>query len=276
MSAATAIVLFQVVAGIAIAMASLEIIVARGYLHVSAIASWDVAKLRLSVFVGRRERMWDKLFGYRSVIGLQLIRLVTAVVLVIGALTAATPALLGGLTLLLAGAQVALFIRDPNGWDGADQLLVIGLVPIGIAQLAQSETMALLALYFLTTQVVLSYLTAGLWKLASATWRRTPALTAILLTRDYGTPSLGRWLDRYPTLGRVFGWSVIMWEIGFVLALFAPPGVLIAVLAAGLAFHLSTALLMGLTSFFLAFCATYPAVYFTGGQLRSLLMGWFG
>jgi len=92
-------------------------------------------------------------------------------------------------------------------------------------------------------------------------------MQSILNTATYGHPTAAGLLRRQPWVGGFVGWSVIVVEIVFPVALVAPPGVLVALLFAGAMLHLATAVLIGLDTFFWAFTATFPAIIFAHGVL---------
>lgn len=71
-----------------------------------------------------------------------------------------------------------------------------------------------------------------------------------------------------PAIGRAAGHSVLIWESLFLLALTAPPAVVLAMLAAGAAFHAGCAIVMGLNRFIWAFVAGYPALLCTNLAIR--------
>ena len=83
-----------------------------------------------------------------------------------------------------------------------------------------------------------------------------------------GAPWLARHLSAHPSLDRLLCWTVIGWEIAFPIVFVAPQPVLVAFLTAGVIFHVSCALLMGLNRFVWAFCGCYPAVWATAMLLR--------
>ena len=57
-------------------------------------------------------------------------------------------------------------------------------------------------------------------------------------------------------------WLTIVFELGFAGVLWLPEPAGLALLATGLAFHVTTAVMMGLNVFVWAFAAAYPAVMF--------------
>jgi hypothetical protein len=172
---------------------------------------------------------------------------------------------------VVVAVSLLLHIRNPFGLDGSDQMsLVIFGALLVVALAPESEPLVYVALVFITCQLYLAYLTAGIAKLVSRTWRSGSALVGILGTDSYGYPSLGALLARSRPLAFLGAWSVITFECLFPAATnFSETGLVIA-LASGLIFHLSTAIVMGLNSFVWSFAAAYPAVICMTEQVRML------
>jgi hypothetical protein len=69
-------------------------------------------------------------------------------------------------------------------------------------------------------------------------------------------------LGAHPTVSRFVCWSVIGFECSAPLLILAGTPGAVAIIACGLVFHASIAMLMGLNVFLWAFAATYPALLF--------------
>jgi uncharacterized membrane protein (DUF485 family) len=159
--------------------------------------------------------------------------------------------------------------RRQIGGSGAEQLSFIVLVTFGLVVVAGGGDGARrLGDGFVAAQVVLAYLAAGVAKAASPIWRSGRAMAGILSTEGYGIPAFARLLSARPRLDKLLCWAVISWEIGFPLVLIAPRPVALALLATGVGFHVSCAIVMGLNRFVWAFCGCYPAVWATAMLLR--------
>jgi hypothetical protein len=163
------------------------------------------------------------------------------------------------------------FVRSRRqiGGSGAEQLTFIVLVTFGLVLVAGGgEDARRLGDAFIAAQVVLAYFASGVSKAASPVWRKGGALAGIMSAEGYGIPSIAALLEAHPGIDRLLCWSVIGWELAFPLVLIAPEPVMIALLAMGVMFHISCALLMGLNRFVWAFCGCYPAVWATAMLLR--------
>ncbi|MCB0961792.1 MAG: hypothetical protein KDA98_00540, partial [Acidimicrobiales bacterium] len=99
-------------------------------------------------------------------------------------------------------------------------------------------------------------------------WREGVALGWVANLRSLGAPWAADLLSRRPRLRVALSWAVMVGEVCFPLALFLPAPGVVAVLAAGLLFHLATAVVMGLNTFVWAFAATYPAVLLSWSALH--------
>ena len=171
--------------------------------------------------------------------------------------------------LCCVGTSGYLRSRRQIGGSGAEQLTFIALVAFALVIAAGGSRHARqVGDAFLAAQVVLAYFAAGAAKLASPVWRSGTAMTRILSTEGYGLPGVAELLVAHPLLDRLMCWSVVTWEVTFPLALVGPHSVLVVFLAAGAAFHIGCAVIMGLNRFVWAFCGCYPAVWATAMWLR--------
>lgn len=125
------------------------------------------------------------------------------------------------------------------------------------------------AVFFVAAQLVLSYLTAGIAKLISPIWRSGQAVGLIMRTKTYGTPWLSRTVKQLHLSGPL-SWATILFEVVGPLSVLAGPKPTLLFLAAGMLFHISIAIAMGLNTFVWAFTATFPAVYYA-----SQFLNWY-
>jgi hypothetical protein len=118
------------------------------------------------------------------------------------------------------------------------------------------------ALVFIAAQACLSYVVAGASKLQTASWRTGRAITLISSTLMWGNGNRARALRAHPRLAFWLCWATMLGECAVPLALVVPLPVTLALLACAGAFHVVTAMEMGLNSFVWAFWSTYPAIIF--------------
>ncbi|WP_424888894.1 hypothetical protein [Streptomyces sp. XH2] len=163
--------------------------------------------------------------------------------------------------LLLTTVLLSLH-RGAYGTDGADQMSALAVLCAAVTLTVGGAT-GRLFLAFLTCQLLLSYLIAGVAKLVSPVWRDGSCLAQILSTHAYGSPRLAALLRSHPLLALLLSWGVMVLEVTFFCALFLPSGPMEALLAAGVLLHLGIAVAMGLTTFVFAFVSAYPALVFT-------------
>jgi len=174
----------------------------------------------------------------------------------------------GALTASIVMISFLLTVRSTYGRDGADQMLFLTFTTITVAHAFGSAVARDLALWFLAAQACLSYLTAGVAKLASPIWRSGAALPGIFGTDIYGHAWVRNLLARYPVLVKTGSWSMISFECVFPLALVGVPALTVTLIVAGATFHVATAVFMRLNTFLWAFIATYPAVLYCSGVVR--------
>lgn len=168
---------------------------------------------------------------------------------------------------------IAVRWRRRLGGDGAEQMAAIVLLAAFAATVpVPGEVRITAAVLFVAGQVTLSYATAGIAKAISPVWRGGTALPLIFSTDGHGGPRVSRVFSANRSLALVACWMVIFYETTFVLMILGPEWMVLAALAAGFAFHIGCAVLMGLNSFLWAFPATYPCVYVASIQLQEWLI----
>lgn len=196
------------------------------------------------------------------------------VVLLLGAASAlAVPFLIDRPAAALTCASVTLGVhllthfRLVYGMDGSDQMQTVVWGAIVVYLGAASEVGRTAAVWFLAAQLALSYMTSGIAKAISPLWRSGRAVAEVVGTASYGTRGFLDIVQRY-RLSYALSWGTILFEVAGPLCITLGVGPTLAFLAAGVAFHVGIAAVMGLNSFVWAFLATYPAVLFVAASLR--------
>lgn len=182
--------------------------------------------------------------------------------------------LIACLVLLLASNAVPLWITGAFWADGSEKMGMIataGTLGIALGVARGDPALALAGALLAGGQATLCYAIAGWSKIPVRSWRDGSELTGVMASRAFGHSGLSRLLARHPRFAQLASWAVIVAEAAFPLALVAPQSWLIAALAILFAFHLGTAVFMGLNKFPWAFAATYPAVLLLGTAVRGLL-----
>ena len=167
---------------------------------------------------------------------------------------------------LLASSMITFY-----GSDGSDQmnmLIIITLFFCHFPMIAGSR-LAIIGLWFIGLQTCLSYTVAGIAKLASAEWRASTAIKDVFSTKTYGTRWAAVLLKKYPGINVFLCWNVMIMETLFPLCLILPFNYALIFIIWGFMFHLLTAIIMGLNSFFWAFMAAYPALFYINHQVQS-------
>ena len=239
------------IAAVGFALSALELYSTRrsfgreGIFSTDAIASFDLPRPILN----RVDRQLRRLL---------LLQLVGSAALIF-----AGPFTVVGRIALPAAFLSALIVRWRRciGGDGAEQM---GMLIFSAAVIAvipwPSSGRAVIAATFIAAQAGLSYLTAGIAKLASPVWRNGTALPLILSTYDHGHPAAASLVGHYPAISFLACWTVILFETLFPLLVLGPDWLLALSLGVGLAFHIGCAVFMGLNNFLWSFPAAYPSL----------------
>jgi uncharacterized membrane protein (DUF485 family) len=245
-------------AAFSILISSVELLFNRQLLREDGLLSWSVARLRdPALAAGRSAPFWNAVSAYPNIVAIHAATALIAVSVAVGPRTwsiSPVPAL------ALYAASFIGNVRTHYGHDGADQLAGFIVLSIGISGLAPASLSRIACIGFLAFQACLAYAAAGWAKLPQRGWRDGTYLAAIVSTRVYGTPPLGRFLASHRPCARAATLAVLAWECTFPLVLVLPAPFAYAMLAAGVLFHVTNAVVMGLNTFVWSFVATYPAV----------------
>lgn len=163
--------------------------------------------------------------------------------------------------LVMLGCTALLSIASGGG-DGADKIALVACAAallIALGLLLGDRLLCLAGLVWGAGQAVIAYVTSGAAKLASRVWRDGSALAAAMTSYRSGHPVAAAVVRRRPA-ALVLAWGVMLIETLFPLALVVPQPVCLAILGTLAAFHVATAVLMGLNTYPWAFIATYPCV----------------
>ncbi|MFE2880164.1 hypothetical protein ACFXG6_25120 [Streptomyces roseus] len=138
-------------------------------------------------------------------------------------------------------------------------MLIIVCVSTLLA-LSENPLLQSVGLWFMTTQLALSFVVAGVAKLCGEDWRSGRALIGIMTTERYGLPALGQAFTRRPGISRILGWGIIAFESSFFLIFLGYRPIVYAYLGLGLLFHVGVAFSMRLGNFLFSFAPAYPLV----------------
>ncbi len=246
------------IAAVGALLATAELLARPRTLRADGLLSWPVARLRSATLaVGPTADVLDRLFATPGVYVLCSGRALGAALIILAPTGSIVST--GGL-LLAALASLLLMLRTSYGNDGADQMLLLVLVPSAIVRMIGTQQAIEYALWFIALQCCLAYVTSGLGKLGGRSWPDGTGIIGILNTKTYGMRRVAVVLEQRRWVAVMLSWSVILSEVSFPLVLVAPDPWVPFMLAGGLAFHVVSAVVMGLNSFVWAFGATYPAI----------------
>lgn len=140
----------------------------------------------------------------------------------------------------------AIAVRWRGTFNGGSDAMTFLILAAWWASLMFPSMQTVCVLY-ISIQLILSYLVAGIAKAASPQWRNGEAL-------QYFLNQSGFYVS--PVWALFLGWAVIVFECLSPLAFFAPS----VFVAFAVAFHLANVFLFGLNRFFFAWLAAYPAL----------------
>lgn len=175
-------------------------------------------------------------------------------------------------TAAIVASLVYFHYRVPLGLDGSDQMYLVVFAGLMACRLVPAGSPAAeWGLWFIGFQSSLAYVTAGVAKLISPTWRSGAAVILVFDTRTYGRPFFAGLMLDFPRLAFAVAWFVILFEALFPLGVLIGGATLMVFVLSALAFHVMTGVVMGLNSFVFAFPAALPAVLYTSERLRSFI-----
>ena len=215
----------------------------------------------------------EALFGETGFKLFCVLRLTSAVLLALFAFWNLSFLVLPAVLLLISYAY--LFYRLPYSLDGADQMVYFAVITFLVMSLGTifSEAFIYLGAIVLSLHVGICYLTSGLAKLSSRSWRSGKALVGIMNSGEFGNRLFSQMLDKKPRLTALCSWGIISGHIfSGITILFLGGTTVILALTISFCFHLSVALFMRLNGFIFAFIATYPSVLFTSHFSSKLII----
>lgn len=232
--------------------------------------AWDI--LRTDTLLPRAaRRIYDPHWADLRAIG--GLRAATGLLLVIFAIANEfahlPPMLCGWLAASLVLIQVLVSLRSRWGLDGAFQMSLVTLSGAAYGLIGSSSSAETIGAAFVSAQLTLSYIVAGVAKLRSQVWRQGRAAAQVLATSAYGgwkgpvlkLASRGSWL---------ICWATILFEVLFIGA-WLDHRALLGGLAVGVTFHLGIAILMGLNTFLVHFAAAYPMAIYCSIRIHQIV-----
>jgi hypothetical protein len=140
--------------------------------------------------------------GFITVCGISVMSLVMAMMLFYH------PVLFPACMILYFLCQLIIHHRQQFGGDGADQMSFIILVTYMLCFVfTGNETIRHIGIIFISGQLVLSYVVAGIAKMVSVEWRNGTAIQGILSSYTYGTELTRRFFSKNLQWAKVMGWG---------------------------------------------------------------------
>jgi hypothetical protein len=164
--------------------------------------------------------------------------------------------------IVIAVTTLLLRFRCSLGTHASGTMVMITFTAAALSLTAGTRLSLIFALAFIAAQSYLAYFVAGAGKLAEKSWRSGQAIPLISSTLMWGNGQRAAMLKSHRLLARALCWITMLGECSVPLTLVVPLPVAIALLCCAGAFHVITAVEMGLNSFVWAFGSTYPAIIF--------------
>lgn len=261
-----AIHLSSVIVSLGLIIASAENLSKPQFFSQKGLLSGEIASLRYSLeFTENISTLWIYLFSSQFNSILLFVRGISGVIL-------ATSFLQGWYSvaalLSLTISHLVIGLRSPYGLDGSYQMSSIILISSCVGStFFIGKTGIQACVWFICCQSILSYIIAGIAKLASAKWKSGNAIKQIMGTQSYGSKIMYSFFKRNHTVSFLVTWSVILFECLFPLVLAGNNDLLIFFLSLGFVFHVANSVFMGLNGFFWAFVAAYPCIWWCASSI---------
>lgn len=167
------------------------------------------------------------------------------------------------LSLIISSGGLIFRFGGPLG-GGSDSMFFQVQIGLLIASFGQANPiLTKVGLGWIAAQSVSSYFLAGMAKLRNHQWRSGVALGNLLRSNGpFVVFAPARKLANSKSLCLVLSCMLILLEITFPAVLLLPWEGKLAMLSAGLLFHIANAAVLGLNRFIWAWAATYPALLY--------------
>jgi hypothetical protein len=150
---------------------------------------------------------------------------------------------------------------------GSDSMTVMILIGMIIAFLFKKESFAGFGLIFISINLLLSYLKAGIAKARIQEWRDGAALPLFLEQSFFADiRGYGKQLASKPALTKYTCWAVIAIELGLVISPLVP-SFLPLIFAVVVLFHFAIYYAFGLNRFFWVWIAAWPSVFYAAALI---------
>jgi hypothetical protein len=162
--------------------------------------------------------------------------------------------------------HLASTIRFRGTFNGGSDMMVFVVLTGLLITAATPIDYQKFGLIYITIHSIFSYFKSGYSKLMQSEWRNGWALSVFLERSQFSIArQLSQWLKPNRNLSKLLCWSVLFFELSFVVLPFIPSSVHYYLVVA-LLFHFVIYLLFGLNRFFWAWFSSWPAILYVIGN----------
>lgn len=163
------------------------------------------------------------------------------------------------------------FRGSVNG--GSDSMTIMILIGMIIAFMFKKESFAGFGMIFISINLLLSYLKAGIAKARAPEWRDGSALPLFLEQSFFSDiRAYGKSISAKPDVAKYICWFIFTIEIGLVASPLVP-SVLPLVLTIVVLFHFAIYYVFGLNRFFWVWIAAWPSIFYVAALLHQQTNG---
>lgn len=167
------------------------------------------------------------------------------------------------LAVLFAIGSLANLRNAPYGAETENRFSIFIIGTLLLREIAPTEFITEITLWFIALYSCLSYLTAGVVKLINNDWRNGTELLNIVRSPNLvAYRKVAVFFEKHRITARMLAWLSIIIECGFPLVLFIGKPWFILFLLWGISFHFANAVFLRFNKFFWVWTATYPAIFF--------------
>jgi hypothetical protein len=164
--------------------------------------------------------------------------------------------------IVIAVTTQLLRFRSPLSVHAASSIVMITFTAAALGLAAGTRLSLVFALWFIAAQACLAYFVAGASKLAESSWRSGRTLRLLSGTLIYGNRHRAVMLESHRRIALALSWGTMLGECSVPLTLVVPLPLALVLLGCAGAFHVITAVEMGVNNFVWGFVSTYPAIIF--------------
>ncbi len=259
MEISTALYLTKQIISYAIILQTIELFQIRKSFSDQGVWRWENLKVEFEIFSKLTQKILAFTLKYENFLVLLSLRLVAAIYLIFY-----SNAFLF-LYLLISTLLISLRWRGTfNGGSDYMTIIVLSALTFDSFFSTASDKVSLAAMWYITIQICSSYFISGVVKIRRSNWRNGAALRGFMSSTIYKYNAVSKLISDNKIISIILSWAIIIFEVGFVLALLNPL-LCVGFIMFALAFHLANFYFFGLNRFIFAWLACYPALLFCSG-----------